>query len=89
MVTVLPLLTVPPALVYAPPLIEYVPPVIEMGPVVLSPNTVIVFDVITALKATPVRSIKVNGSGVVPSCVVTLKASDPSPMVSVASVVVE
>ena len=51
-VTVLPLFTVPLALVYEPLLIEYVPPVIEMGVAVSIPDTVMVFDVITVLKAT-------------------------------------
>ena len=53
-VTVLPLFTVPLELVYDPPLIEYVAPVIEMGVAVSIPDTVMVFDVITVLNATPV-----------------------------------
>ena len=80
-------------LVYDPPLIEYVPPVMEMGVAVSIPDTVMVFDVITVLNATFVRSVKVNWSGVVSGpaggSVVTLKVSDTPPIVSIAFVVVE
>ena len=74
-------------------LISYVPPVMEMAAAVLIPDMVRVFDVITVLKATFVRSVKVNWLGVVSDpgsgSVVTLKVSDTPPMVSVAFVVVE
>ena len=59
-VTVSPLLTVPFAEVYALPLIEYSPPVMDIAVAVLIPDTVMVFDVTTALGATPVRSVKKN-----------------------------
>jgi len=71
---------------------EYVPPTMEMGVAALSAVTVMVFEVITVFRATPVRSLKVNGSGVMSggaASVVTLKVSDIPPMVRVASVVVE
>jgi len=84
---------VPLELVYDPPLIEYVPPVMEMGVAVSIPDTVMIFDVITVLNATFVRSVKVNWLGVVSDpaggSVVTLKVSDIPPMVRVAFVVVE
>ena len=63
--TVLPLTTVPLTRVYAPPLIEYVPLTIEIGVAALIPDTVMALEVITLFNATPLRSIKVNGSGVV------------------------
>ena len=53
-VTVSPLFTVPSALVYDPPLMAYWPPVIEMDTAVVIPVTVIVFEVIIVLRATPV-----------------------------------
>ena len=37
----------------------------DIGDAVLIPDTVIVFDVAAVLSATPVWSVKVNGSGVV------------------------
>ena len=61
----------------------------EMGVAELIPDTVMALDVVTVLRATPVWSVKVNGSGVVSSRVVTLKVSDTPPMVRVAFVVVE
>jgi hypothetical protein len=87
------LFTVPLELVYDPRLMEYSPPVIDMAAAVLMPVTVMVFDVITVLNVTFVRSIKVNWAGVESgdgsSSVVTLKVSDLPPMVRVAFVFVE
>ena len=60
-----------------------------MGEPAAIPDTVIALDVITALRATPVWSVNVNGSGIMSTRVVTLKMSDTPPMVSVASVFVE
>jgi hypothetical protein len=48
------LLTVPLALVYDLPLMEYVPPVIAMVVAAFIPDTIMVFDVIIVLNATPV-----------------------------------
>ena len=83
------MLTVPLSLVKAAPLMEYVPPAIEMYAVEMRPDTVMALDVIGVFKATFVRSVKWNVSGVVAECVVTLKVSDTVPTVSVALFVVE
>ena len=88
------LLTVPLAFVYALPLMEYVPPVIAMFVAVLMPDTIMEFDSIIVFNVTPVRSVKVNWTGVVSGGggevhVVTLKVLETPPMVRVAFVVVE
>jgi hypothetical protein len=77
--------------VYDPLLMEYVPPAMEMVVGVSIPDTVMVFDVMTVLKATPALEVKVKVLGVVsgPASVVKLNVSDTPPMVSVAFVVVE
>lgn len=78
---------VPEALVYVPPFTEYSPPEIEISTVVLIPSTVISLDSITVLSATPVRSLKVNGSTLVSDthapAVVLVKTSLTPPIVTV------
>ncbi len=66
--------TVPAEDVNVPPFTEYVPPVIEIGAAELMPETVIVFEVIAEFKAAPVRSVKVNWSGVVSTVAVVLQS---------------
>jgi hypothetical protein len=61
----------------------------EIGVGTLTPETVMISDNAVVFNATPVWSVKVNGSGVVSAAsVVTLKVSLTPPTVSVALVVV-
>ena len=62
-------------------------PVMLMGLAVLMPATVMLLEVATALKATPVWAVKVNALGVLSAAsVVTSNAPATPPMVSVAVV---
>jgi hypothetical protein len=63
-VTVWPLDTVPATAVYAPLLMAYVPPVMLIGAGLFIPATVMAFEVMAVLAATPVWAVKLNAFGV-------------------------
>ena len=62
---------------------------ILIGAAAVIPETVMVFDVATVLRATFVWAVKENGSGAVLDLVVTLNIPSKSPIVRIAFVVVE